>query len=120
MIAKMIILLYVAATSAALVVLKFSSEMGPPISIVDGRFSLNINTYTFLGAMLFGLSFLLYTYLISSFHLGYIVPVTTALVYIIIFSLSYFLFDEQFTPTKSFGIILILSGLILLHIGSNQ
>jgi multidrug transporter EmrE-like cation transporter len=37
------------------------------------------------------------------------------LVYVIIFTASYFIFDEVFTSVKILGIILILSGLVLLN-----
>ena len=114
--AKIIIALYVLATSAALVVLKVSSNHGAPLQIIDGRAHFNLNWQTVLGICLYGLSFLLYTYLISKFDLGYIIPLTTALVYIIIFSASFIIFKEAFTVFKVIGIALIVVGLIFLNL----
>ncbi|TAH36648.1 hypothetical protein EYC59_00530 [Candidatus Saccharibacteria bacterium] len=113
---KILIALYVAATSGALIVLKLGAKNGPPISFVDGRVSLNITLLSALGIVLYGISFLLYIYLISKFDLGYIIPLTTALVYIIIFMASFSIFHETFTALKIAGIFLIVAGLALLNI----
>lgn len=66
---------------------------------------------------MYGISFLLYVYLISKHDLGYIIPVTAAFVYVIVFTASYFIFDETFTAAKIAGIVMILSGLIFLNLG---
>jgi len=113
---KVILPLFVLATSSALIILKLGTKEGAPIQYLDGRLQLNLNLYTVSGIFLYGISFLLYTYLISKNDLGYIIPLTTALVYAIIFTASYFVFHEQFTATKVAGIVLIISGLIFLNL----
>jgi multidrug transporter EmrE-like cation transporter len=55
-------------------------------------------------------------YLLSKYDLGYIIPLTTALVYMIIFVASYLIFKETFTILKIVGITLIMVGLMLLNI----
>lgn len=111
------IALYVLATSSGLILLKLSTASGFPVALVDGRLSFNFNLLSVIGIVLYGLSFLLYFYLISKFNLGYIIPLTTALVYIMIFVASYFVFHEVFTILKITGITLIIGGLILLNLG---
>src|SRR5687767_4919130 len=114
---KLIIGLFVLTTSAALVLMKWGAKTGPPIEAVNSKLQLNLNAWIITGIALYGVSFLLYTYLIAKFDLGYIVPLTTAMVYIIIFTASYFIFDEVFTALKIAGIVLIVSGLMLLNLG---
>jgi small multidrug resistance pump len=114
-VSKYFVLLYVAATSLALIALKLGTKSGIPIHYVNSKLQFNVNFYTIAGVALYGLSFLTYIYLISKYDLGYIIPLTTALVYVIIFTASYFIFDEVFTSVKILGIILILSGLVLLN-----
>lgn len=104
------------ATSSALIVLKLSAKAGAPLSMVEGKWHVNINWSTASGVALYGLSFLIYVYLISKYDLGYIIPLTTALVYVLIFTASYFVFKEVFTPLKILGIVLILSGLVFLNL----
>lgn len=113
---KIILALYVLTTSAALVVLKLGSSKGAFAQIVDGRLSLNINPYLIFGILFYGTSFLLYMYLISKFDLGYIIPLTTGLVYALIFTASFLIFKEAFTAIKLAAITLIILGVILLNI----
>lgn len=113
---KFIIFFYVLATSLALVVLKLGSKSGAPAQFIDGKLHFNITLYSILGIILYGISFLLYIYLISKYDLGYIIPLTTALVYILIFIASFFIFNEAFTLLKVAGIFLIVIGLVFLNI----
>jgi drug/metabolite transporter (DMT)-like permease len=115
-VSKIIIALYVATTSLGLVVLKLGSDAGAPISFVNNKLHLNLNFYTVAGILLYGLSFLVYMYLISKFDLGYIIPLTTALVYIVIFTASYFVFKESFSALKLLGIVFIVTGLVFLNL----
>ncbi|HEV7454721.1 MAG TPA: hypothetical protein VGO07_05680 [Candidatus Saccharimonadales bacterium] len=113
---NVILLLYVAATSLALIFVKLGTSNGLPIQIVDSKLQFNITFFSTAGIFLYGVSFLLYIYLISKNNLGYIIPVTAALVYTIIFLASYFIFHEVFTITKIVGIVLIVGGLIFLNL----
>jgi drug/metabolite transporter (DMT)-like permease len=83
---------------------------------VDNKLQFNLNFYTLMGVFLYGLSFLIYTFLIARYNLGYIIPLTTAFVYIVVFAASYFIFNEIFTPLKIMGILFITLGLILLNL----
>lgn len=116
---KIFIALYVASTSLALIILKLSSKAGAPVQFIENHLHFNINPLTVLGIFFYGLSFMLYTYLISKFDLGYIIPLTTACVYILIFVASFLIFNEQFTVIKAGGIIFILAGLTLLNLKTN-
>ena len=117
---KLIVAFYVLATSLALIVLKLGTKNGLPVHYADNKLQYNINFYTIAGILLYGLSFLTYMYLISKYDLGYIIPLTTALVYVIIFTSSYFIFDEVFTLLKVVGIALIVVGLIFLNLNSGK
>lgn len=103
------------ASSCALIALKLGSKAGAPLQYVDDKLHFNINFYVASGIALYGTSFLIYMYLISKYDLGYIIPLTTAFIYIIIFTASYFIFKETFTTMKIIGISLILSGIFFLN-----
>ena len=110
---KLIIALYVLITSAALIVLKLGTREGEPNFL---KLPFPVNFYTIAGVILYGLSFLLYVYLISKYDLGYIIPLAAAFVYILIFSASFFIFNEVFTFLKILGIAFIVCGLVLLNL----
>lgn len=114
--AKLFIAAYVLATSLALIFLKLGTTIGAPITFANNKLHLNLGWYSTFGIILYGTSFLIYTYLISKYDLGYIIPLATAFVYIAIFIASYIIFKEAFTPIKILGILLIMSGLIVLNL----
>jgi drug/metabolite transporter (DMT)-like permease len=113
---NIILIIYALTSSLGLVLLKLGSKTGAPISFVDHKLQFNLGFYAISGVILYGLSFLIYTYLISKNDLGYIIPVSTALVYIFIFAASFIIFKETFTAIKIAGIFFILGGLILLNL----
>lgn len=115
-VSKLIIGFYVLTTSLALIVLKLGTKTGSPIDYVNHKLHININIYVITGIIFYGISFLTYIYLISRYDLGYIIPLTTAFVYILIFTASFFVFKEVFTVVKILGIVLILGGIILLNL----
>lgn len=111
------VIFYIVCTSAGLITLKLGSGAGAPIGLMAGKFQLSLNAYSIIGLLLYATSFLFYIYLVSKFDLGYIVPLTAAFVYVIVFIASYFIFKEPFTALKIAGIALIIVGLTLLSIG---
>lgn len=115
-VSNLLLPVYILITSSALIVLKLGSKDGALAQIIDGKLHLNLGFYTLLGVFLYGLSFITYTYLLSKHDLGYIIPLTTALVYIVIFTASFIIFKETFTLVKVFGIVLILAGLAMLNV----
>lgn len=119
MVMNIIIGLYTLITAGALVVLKLGSKDGPVAQFVDGRLDLNLTILSVTGVILYGISFLLYMYLISKYELGYIIPLTTALVYVLVFFASYTIFKESFTLLKIAGITLIVVGVLLLNLKGN-
>jgi len=111
-----IIGIYALATSAALVFLKLGSSQGSPIQIVDGKINFNLSFYIISGIVLYGLSFIVYIYLISRYDLGYIIPLVTALVYVLVFIASFVIFKESFGVFKIIAISMIIFGAVLLNI----
>lgn len=113
---KAALALYVIISSTALIILKYGTKHGLPISYLNGKLAFNLNPYAVTGIVLYGVSFVLYIYLISKYDLGYIIPLAAAFVYILIFFGSAVFLNEAFTATKIFGIALILAGIIFLNV----
>lgn len=107
---------YVLSTASGLVLLKLGTTTGLPISLVENSIKFNLNPFAVSGLFLYGLSFLLYIYLLSKFDLGFVIPLTTALVYVLIFIASFMIFKESFTMLKIIAIALILSGVVILNL----
>lgn len=118
LVSKYILVLYVLATTAGLIVLKLGSSEGAPVALSSGRLVFNINILNTLGLMLYLFSFICYSYIISKYDLGYIIPLAGSFVYIVMFFASFIIFKEKFTILKIAGISLIIIGISLLNIKS--
>lgn len=115
---KLILALYVLATSLGLILLKLGTVDGAPLKFSEGALQFNFRAASIAGIGLYGISFLLYISLISQYNLGYIVPLTTAFVYVVVFVASVVIFKETFTIAQIMGIVFILCGLFLLNWGT--
>lgn len=113
---NLIIAAYAISTSLALVLLKLGSQSGAIVSVVNSKIDFNLSMLNIGGVFFYGLSFIVYTYLISKYDLGYIIPLATALVYVLIFIASFIIFKESFTLIKIAAIALILIGIVLLNV----
>lgn len=100
----------------ALIALKWGAKSGAPIHSFENRLQFNFNPYVIGGIFLYGASFLIYMYLIARYDLGYIIPLTAAFIYIVVFTASFFIFKEVFTPLKILGIAMIVIGLVFLNL----
>ena len=78
--------------------------------------NMSISTYTFIGFICYGLSFLFYTILLSKFDLSFISPPTVGLVYVLLMITAFVFFHEQVTAYKLVGSSLILIGVLLIII----
>src|SRR5690606_18326087 len=67
-----------------------------------------------IGLLFFGTSFLLWIKVLTKADLSYAYPMVS-LGYIIVITLSYFLFNESFTYTKIIGISFIIIGVFILN-----
>lgn len=111
-----LIIPYVLTTAMGLILLKLGTKNSKIFEYVDGRLSLDIGIASLFGIVLYFISFMLYIILISKFDLGFIIPLTTGLVYTIIFISSFILFNETFSIIKIVGILSIFIGVTLLSI----
>ena len=107
---------YLILTVSGLVLFKAGSNQGIAANINNGFFCLRINWMSIIGILCYGCSFLLYLALISKMNLGYIYPVTTGIVYILVLAASIFIFKEPVGAFKIIGCGLILAGVVLMNI----
>lgn len=114
--ANILLIVYALTTSLALVFLKLGSQTEPLISIIGSKLHFNFTLFGISGIILYGISFIVYTALIAKYDLGYIIPLATGLVYVLIFVASFIIFKESFTMIKILGIVAILFGIVLLNI----
>lgn len=65
------------------------------------------------GLFLYGLSTLFWIYALRTVELSYAYPLIS-LGYVLVFAASYFLFQESISPLRLGGLVLIISGIVLV------
>lgn len=81
--------------------------------IFDTLFEIANNWYVWQGLILYGIGFTLYLYILSKFEVGYIYPILTALIFILLLTLSSPFLNEPITIKKIVGISVIILGIFI-------
>jgi multidrug transporter EmrE-like cation transporter len=115
---KFYIFIYLILTVSGLTLVKLGSKGNPLLSRADDKLVWNVGPLVLLGLAFYVLSFLLFMWLISQYQLSVLIPLTTALVQLLIFIIAVTLFNEQFTFLKLVALVLIVAGVVLLQVKS--
>ena len=104
--------IYIIFTTSGLTLIKLGGNAKPIISI----FGINLGWLGIVGICCYGISFILWQKLLTTYDLTYIVPVTAGLIQIIVFLVGTLLFKENVNWYGLLGIVLIVAGVVLLSI----
>lgn len=110
------LVLYIIFSVSGSTLLKFGSSTSVKTLFTVPIVNMNISAFTFFGFMLYGISFLFYTVLLSKFDLSFISPLTVGLVYVLLMVTAFVFFKEEITMFKLIGSSLILLGILLMII----
>ena len=110
------VILYVIFAVSGSTLLKYGAS-----SSVHGFFNvpfinINISFISFIGFIAYGISFLLYTILLSKYELSFISPLTVGIVYISLMLTAFVFFKEPINSYKIIGSSLILLGILFMII----
>lgn len=95
--------------AAANILIKAGMRQSP-----ENNFSLwnaVLNPGVIAGAICFGLSFLLYCYILSKMHLSIAYPIITSACFLLVVFFSYLLFKEKLLLIQIIGFLLIIVGI---------
>lgn len=112
-----LLLLYVVLSSMGLIIFKMGTTANS-FSLNLFGFNLCLSWQMILGVICYGLSFLLWLYIVSKNNLTYIYPVSIALINIFIVVGSLTLLKENITFMQGIGIIIVIIGVVLMKWGS--
>lgn len=92
-------------------------ESGQPIKfgINEGAFFLNISIKMIFALFFYAISFLLWTGIVVKHDLSFIVPFSSAIVNVISVTIGVLIFHEYLNPYKIIGIIMAITGVILMN-----
>jgi multidrug transporter EmrE-like cation transporter len=103
-------------TCVGMVFIKLGAQAGHPALITLPFLGLRLSLISIIGFLAYGLSFVLYSTLLTRFELSYLNPATVGITSILIFICAVIVFGEVITPAKLGGLTLILSGVLVLNL----
>ena len=108
------ILFYVICSVSGSTFLKLGSSDSRKVLLTVPLIDMTVSSITIIGFVCYGLSFIIYTILLSKYNLSFVSPLTIGLVYIALMVTSVIIFKESLTITSIVGSGLILLGVLLI------
>lgn len=108
------LVLYVVFAVSGSSLLKFGATEAAKSLFIIPFVNMHVSLFSLIGFMSYGLSFILYTILLSKFDLSFISPLTTGVVYVLLMVTAFIFFKEQITFMKLFGSSLVLIGVFII------
>lgn len=102
-------IIYVILSSSGLVLFKLGT-MGPGISILGIKLTIRM----ILGVFCYGLSFLLWLYIVSKINLTFAMPLSVALVNTLVVVESCIFLKEKINIQQGIGIFIIVLGVMII------
>ena len=109
------------------VILALCANVVAQLVLRKGMMNMEINTFSFskllevvsslyvwAGLFFYGISFMLYLYILSKFEVSYIYPIIMSIGFVLLLIFSVLLFGEAFTLKKVLGILIIAIGIIVI------
>ena len=109
-------LLYVFLSSSGLILFKLGTGVSD-FCLNIFNISINLSFKTLLGVFCYGLSFLLWLYIVSKNDLTIIMPLSVALVNILVIVGSCIFLNEQVNLLQGIGIFFVIFGVIIMKWG---
>ena len=119
MIRYIVLIFSVLANVGAQLSLRFGMrnfEINKNSDIISTLLQVAKNWYVWQGLILYGVGFLLYLHILSKFEVSYIYPILTAIIFILLLSLSSLILSEPFTLKKIIGVSVIIIGIFIVSL----
>ena len=110
-----LVLSYLIFSILGLILMKKGGNAGS-IRFNDGNVGLSINIISFIGLIFYIISFLLYTKVVTTFDLSYIIPIITGVSQILILLASWSILKETISKQGIIGAIIIVLGILVMNI----
>ena len=107
------LILYLLFTIGGITFIKLGSD-GLKLNFSLSLFNMQIPGMFLLGIVCYGISFILWLWIISTNDLNYIYPIALGLSYIGIMVVSYFILHESYNIFNIVGIVFVIVGIILI------
>jgi len=113
----LMVAIYLILTVSGLILYKYGANKEFVFAITNKSFELKISLISILGLICYLLSFIMYMIILPKFNVSYIMPITSAISYIGIFTLSVLVLKENIHANGIIGSIIILLGIVIMNLG---
>lgn len=96
--------------------IKISSLSKTMYLFIVPHINFKVSWILLLGYFCYGSSFLIFSFIITKYRLGLMVPILSGILNIVILIFAVALFHEKFSWNMMVGVILIVSGIIIMNI----
>ena len=110
-----LVLAYLLCSILGLILMKKGGNAGS-VALNNGNIGLSISIISFIGLFFYVISFLLYTKVVTSFDLSYIIPIITGVSQILILLASWGILKETISKQGIIGAIIIIIGILIMNI----
>lgn len=107
---------YFLFTCSGLTLIKYGSIVKDVLTLKVPIVDISLSIYSLLGIVCYGVSFLLYTVLVSRHDLSFLTPLTVGVTSVLIFASAALFFHESITIAKVIGLAIIITGVIIINI----
>jgi multidrug transporter EmrE-like cation transporter len=112
----LLFVIYIVCTTAGLLLLKLGGQGHFPTLLTLPLLNLKVSLVSLFGLFFYGLSFVLYSKLLTIFELMYLYPATIGITAVLIYIGAVVIFGETVTLAKIGSLVLILSGVLTLNL----
>ena len=106
--------LYLLFTTSGLVLMKLGNNAGT-IAISEGNLNFTVNMISMFGLVLYVVSFLLFTKIVTTYDLSFILPIITGITQILSLIAALVIFKEKVTIQGFIGIAMVIIGILIMN-----
>jgi len=110
-----LVLSYLFCSILGLILMKKGGNAGS-IAVNNRNLGLSINLISFVGLLFYIISFLLYTKVVTTFDLSYIIPIITGVSQVLILFASWSILKETISKEGLIGATIIIIGILIMNI----
>ena len=108
--------IYLCLSVSGLTFMKLGSLEGAKELLTIPIINMKISGLSLIGYTCYIFSFLLYTYIVTKFDLGIIVPLLAGIVNVLVMIVAVFVFKEKFNIYSCIGVCMIIVGIFLINL----
>lgn len=113
---KILFVVYLILSIGGMILVKCGVANPLTIALKDSSLSVSAGFITIFGLIMYICSFLIWTKLVTLYDLSFFVPIATAITQVVVLILAVLIFKENISVLQFVGILLAISGIVMMNI----